>query len=760
MNFFKNNKKSGFTLMEIAIAVMIVGVLLGLCGVIIKDQLKKSKDYSYYLAYRSVEKLGGQIVALGDPDETANAGTISKLAYDKSLTSRKMAHLLKKNTTIAKHGFRVFIVSIASKIAYSEEYIFHRLFPKSFATTQSTTIPSTAFTSDQVDDLVLRLKVCGGEKILNEEEPTITNDDGTTSPNYYKPSDFSEYGDDGSLEYDGCSEENLNAEVANLFYSDNCFKALCKNSEENVCEDYKDTVYSSVRVSLKNGSLNASGLCSGAFANYCATADGTTTFSTEFTAPDEDGVSSCMLNKTTVYEESSSGPAFSWDRPKVPSGACSKTYGYYNMVNTGGDYYINCECKTGYELSENDENVCCPAVSDNSISYALSNTADENKKCQACTTDFDQIYNKCCPDYSIYTGINDYANSTACSCVEGYTMKGGVCERTGCSKGATFDPVTKACITNPPILKAKRFCELIYRYWNTESHYCSGWTTSNNIEYNKSVFEAAKGTNGRYLSVVSKEGAFKNIKPNIVLSNGLKLWILSDKSASIPGLSYNPQNVTPSQNVCRNMNKSDKFSCRDATGGKGYFCKNENNCYNLDDRSLNEGKMTDARNCCATLDLTNIAIKDELNYEKQNVAFAINGFTIFVDIDGDKGDGTLWDDVYPFFVSANGIVYPGYPLDGSKNATTNSTSLYVGGNSASSLPTDVYYFTTDSTNNNRKKVIAYSAVSFARAACNAKAVSKYTPYCMNLGEKFNNTGTNPCDTRKCFIGVKNKLRFF
>ena len=40
------------------------------CIPIVKNQLSKSDEYAYYMAFRSVEKLGGQIVALGDPADS------------------------------------------------------------------------------------------------------------------------------------------------------------------------------------------------------------------------------------------------------------------------------------------------------------------------------------------------------------------------------------------------------------------------------------------------------------------------------------------------------------------------------------------------------------------------------------------------------------------------------------------------------------------------------------------------------------------
>ena len=755
MNFFKNNKKSGFTLAEISIAVLIVAVLVALCGLVVKEQLRKSSEYSYYLAYRTVEKLAGQIAAL--PDTIASTEQASK-NLAKANKYNDFEHFVVKNTVLAKTKIKSKWSLLAAKFAYSEAYVFYRLFPKSYANTSTTTYP--LFSKEDIDDYLLRLKVCGGEQIVNPDKEPIENPDGTTSDQYYTKDDFYEHGENGEEDYDGCAEENLSTEVLGFFSNNNC----------NFPEEQAPSITNAIR----NGSLTFESLCGDKVDAYCTTspAGSNDTYSVTIeNETDEDGIteSTCKLIKTTYINSSGgSGPSFDYDREPVSTNACGVANGYYNMINDApkedGDkqYFVNCVCRAGYSLSANNEKVCCQDLNDLKNQYAKNNTTDQDTICKACANDFDELYNSCCPDYSVYTGINDTTNLTGCSCVEGYKMKFSneghpFCDRIGCSQGSTYDPERKVCITKPPILSGENFCKSIVKYWNVESSSCGGFTSEGTIHYNKAVFDAATGNNNKYLSVNSKDGAFAKLKPNVVLSNGLRLWVLGDKSASIPGLSYNPSNVTPAQNVCMRLEgKSTILDCQDATGGKGYFCKNENNCYNLNDRSLTVGKMTDARNCCASLDLTNIAIKDEANYEKQNVAFAVSGFTVFVDIDGNKGSGTLWDDVFPFFVGANGTVYPGYPLDGVKKENTTAVSLYVGGNDASSLPTDVYYFD----GNNRRKVLAYQSVSYARAACLSRSISEYTPYCLNLGLRFNEKDENPCDKRRCFVGVRNKLRFF
>ncbi len=333
------------------------------------------------------------------------------------------------------------------------------------------------------------------------------------------------------------------------------------------------------------------------------------------------------------------------------------------------------------------------------------------------------------------------------------------------------------CVVNPPIINSKHFCELITDNWNTSSTHCDGvFSTVSGSQVNTSVYNAAVGTNDNYLSIKSKVGAFKDLTPNIVFANGLRLWILGDKAASIPGLSATPTGATNVQNMCKKVSLTNTNAAA-CTNAGGYFCKSENSCMTFADSE--NATVDDARGCCSNTDLTDyakaaMASENPDDYQKASVAYAISGFTVFVDINGDKGNGTLWDDVYPFYISANGTVYPAYPLDAKKGEDDASNSLYIGGNSEKQLPVDVYYYITSG--DNRKKVLAFPNVSFARAMCSARKISKYTPYCLNLGEKYQNTenlkGTeyianddvatskNPCDKNNCFIVVKRKSKQF
>lgn len=770
MNFLKNNKKPGFTLMEVAIAVLIVAILVLACIPIIKNQLKKADEYSYYMAFKTVEKLGGQIVALGDPN-FVNIDNGTRIA-----NNTIKSNVLKKNSKMAERKVKFFFTSLGSRFAYSEHYLFQKLFPKTFA---AETIVSDLFSWDSTlyTDTNLNYRICSGEQIVKDEaydDESGVHHDAT----YWTKNDILGGSENVPAGTDPCAGYTTSSNGVGANYIMMSFVDLdaCNVSGSSGNEETGNNAVLTSNLNNLGAYVKQAGNASNA-KNFCEswsyirgkcqrtdpdnsnisyTVEYNETIEPAYT--DDEGVEwpaesygTCKIIKKEKVETSTPDAGNNWTRPQVASNVCSSYYGYYNMTNAGAPYNINCVCSDSYpELSYNNDRVCCKVPSDaNQIAYAF------NHSCVYCTNDFNELNGTCCPEHSTFDG-------NACTCADGYTMNNAKteCIRSGCSAGTHFDEVNKVCVTNSPIVKAKRFCELIKDNWNISASNCNTFSTTNNVAVYNAVYNAAKGTNGNLLSIKSQDKAFANITPNIELSNGLKLWIMSDKAASVAGLSYNPTGITASRNICRDLNKTTLSDCKDADE-KAYFCKSENHCFTFDDDSYTT--MTDARNCCASTDLANIASQSPTNYEKQNIAFAINGFTVFVDINGTKGTGTLWEDVFPFYVSANGTVYPGYPLDAPKAANADTTALYMAANSASYLPADVYYFETDAaTNNTRRKVIAYPAVSYARALCSSRMVSEYTPYCKNLGDKYHdvNGATNPCDSRKCFVGVRNKLRFF
>lgn len=885
MRFFnKNTKKSGFTLMEIAIAVLIVSILLLTCVPIIKDQLKKSDEYAYYLAFKTVEKLGGQIAALGDSiDPDYNV-----LNNDIKIASKTQIRF-ENNLNRAKDNVKYYFAGLGAKFVNSERYIFTRLFPTTFAAVVD---EGEIFNFELYNAYALYYQYCEGKDVMDpdgrqdythgedfidgrdsiEHKRCDYNNQNCCNEKYLKipqgvtcninwrfekkyekcvttkTKNTCEVGEDGkkvdpnckevwteseacTTDLPSCSETDLPADSTNVKYSAKCRQinkeytrktghilkekevkeALAKAADSGVnnqwssmCDGHDPTyspqdMYSkhkdeiddamaglmgnaycdqsryspdeypydtaAMYQSMLNGD-SASTFCSNYGTRYCTAQRDPA----EYRDPEESyfvtsNGSECQLNKRV--NEGSGGPVYSestWSKEPAKN-TCKSEYGYYNMENIGGTYNVVCQCKSGHVMSENNDKVCCPTPGDGILkAYALSPASGN---CVNCPGDFNTISNRCCPEHSIFNG-------TECECVEGYSKvgSGDYCERSKCSKGSYFDEKNKVCVNNPPVVKAENFCKTIARDFNVDSSNCNTFSEKNGVKYYPGVFNAAKGTGtgNDYLSILSQKnkvnnkyiGPFhqsKKLTPNIVFANGLKMWILGDRAASIPGLSYNPTGIKETQNMCKSYkNKTSEEDCK-AEDSKAYFCKSEKHCYNIDDESRK--KMGDARNCCGSLDLNNLAAVSP-DYEKDNRAFAVSGFTVFVDINGNKGGGILWEDVFPFFVGSNGTVYAGYPLDAPKAADAVANSLYLGGNSVANLSVDVYYYTTDDSNKTRKKVIAYPAVPFARGVCSAKLLSKNTPYCLNLGGKYNdpNGSIKPCDSHRCFIGVRNKLRFF
>ena len=97
------------------------------------------------------------------------------------------------------------------------------------------------------------------------------------------------------------------------------------------------------------------------------------------------------------------------------------------------------------------------------------------------------------------------------------------------------------------------------------------------------------------------------------------------------------------------------------------------------------------------------------------------GYTVYIDIDGVKGDSKLWSDVYPFYITLSGKVIPGY------DATANPNG--AGGDSTSHMQVSVEY----ENYNSGKRAITWLAksVPFKEGACLAGYVGDATPYCRN-----------------------------
>lgn len=813
----KNMDRLGFSLMEIVLALAIVGILAMITLPVINRQLSKADEYSYYLAYKTVEKLGGQIVALGDDEDTSAMLKINdtKLAQEDNSFGKYLSD--KFNTNLNRVKF--YVNTLGQKFAYTEHHMFQKFFQKSFATPIEISNTEVDFSSDQYDEDWLIYQLCNGAKIPKEQlfkDVVTQNPDGTTTTTK-QPDGFSYY----TVEPDECIGYTKSSTHGDIKISQNSaltgyvYGPLC-NAEiaANILGDY---------MTKQTGKPNASAACE-ALSNICNTSDTVNSrtyqmkqnpiFTEDNTEEDNDnsgddaGIDKDEGNENTVAVPVSDRPGkctassfYQFERPAstdtIPeadvivfsSEDCRKR-GYINTYNKPGEGadYLDCVCNIGKVPAVNDDKACVSPCLDGSSTYAKVNSDRSSATAVCCKNDFNEQTGTCCPDNSMYTG------SGVCECMNGYVMQGGVCKVSKCSPGSTLveDPITgdKVCVANASLVKANRFCEKITEHWNIESSSCSasGFQTLDGAHYNSNVFAAASSSAGGYLSVNSQVGTFddklhSDMKPNIVFSNGLKMWILGDKSASIPGLSATTLKASGVQNDCKSIKLTSPTAAACSSNG-GYFCAGEKRCYKLADAA--NATVVDARNCCASVDMSDYAKAAQdaglpNDYKQVSAAYAISGFTVFVDINGDKGSGTLWEDVYPFYVATNGTVYPAYPLDASK-AQTNAegeqvkSSLYIGGNSEKQLPVDVYYYKPG--DSNRRKVIAFPNVSFARGVCSARKVSKYTPYCLNLGTRYSGVGedgnalgsgyiaddsttsNNPCDKHPCFITVRKKISAF
>lgn len=854
MNFKNRFKKLGFSLMEILIAVFIVAILALVTMPVFNKQINKADEYSYYLAYKTVEKIAGQIVALGDPEEIT--------AYSLPAEPTFVAKNDKKpdfKSIFANNPLSKMASTVADKFAYTQTYILSKFVPKSVAASVTTSTRIQAFggwSSEDYDEVWASYQYCSNGYKFPKKTITTTSTDANgqqvtnSTTEYYEDDDFECVGvSKNAIALDGDDNPTkANDVIAERFFSGEVEKVCTNHSGNSSIASFLKTQ----KIATEDGGIkpNASAFCE-KFKTYCRhggklTVDGVeNTMIVDYeTLGDVDGEGSeeddeagddddttqageevyydlpttdadkqgyCSIKGSyTVEVYDSDEEQYKSDKPEFGPEWCYAQGGYnqytenIDAVNspTGKSDTINCQCKSGYVVSTNHEKFCVQDCPKGSLPYAKTTKKADGTVLYSsnicCSTDFNENTNKCCPEKSVYN-----PTSGQCECVSGFEMKSGVCNLVYCPTGShkTDDGV---CVVNPPIIKGKRLCEEIAKHWNVNEEVTNCNTfqtvgTSGVYHAYPQVYSAAlnKDDATKYMSVNSKPNAFKDLAPNIELSNGLKLWILGDKAASIPALSYYSNKISIAQNMCakKKLTSNKDIACFNEGG---YFCKHENTCLMID-KSNDAGGVKDARMCCSVPDISDLQEEAKANgpaheddWKKDQRVYGIAGFTIFVDINGDRGDGTLWDDVFPFYIGANGTVYPGYPLDAPKASTGQAREilLYSGGNSDIDLPVDVYYYTSSDLGRERK--VAFSGVSFARGMCSARRINKYTPYCMNLGEKYhggngfttsncptaggctssttlNGAGyiaqdgkasRNPCDHYNCFVSVRKRLKSF
>ena len=849
-----NNKKRAFTLAEIIITLFIIAIIAMLTAPIVSRQMAASDDYAYYMAFKSIEKMGAQIAVLGDDEEIATT------------TSYTFKDYLADKFKVKK--INQFIASLPQNFAKSEEYVFRKFFPKVFAAEEHYVPGKSELHTWSTDELLLlwqAYQFCSGSIPLRKgvEIDPVTN---SATVQLFQQEDF-----DNCCGYTKeCTDPETNITIPKDYYLEeyllNSSVQDAFNSTQNL-ENAKQYIKNKLIMAVPSyptditeididGAINMGTFCTFDYyqlfdhdEHVQGDADYNTSYSyykyqyliesdiTDIDSssgsegdgseePDtsvavvsgacvEEGDLKCynyakqegnctlVVSYTNKYSSmTSTVPEVS--RPSYDDTYCKEAYGHYGKYNGGKPDNIVCECSSGSIQAVNNDRVCCPIV-ESKTAYAYRTTTPLGQagaySCISCETDFDSVNNRCCPKNSTFNG-------SECVCVTGYEMNAtnSQCDLVSCPAGYTLDSTERKCVKNPPMIRAQKFCEEIHKNWNVaptpNETYCqTAFSTKNSLgsHYNEAVYKAALGDgNTTLFSTKSQKGAFAKGKtgmdPHVVLSNGVKLWLLGDKAASIPGLSFNPEGASSTQNMCVNLKKTSKTECKNSGG---YFCSNagDNNCYTLDSSSL--AKMGDARNCCSSpdnADLAFVAASDPTKNVNHDVrVLAISGFTILADVNGDRGSGTLWEDVFPFFIASNGRVFPGYPMDSYKASNASVNELYDGGNSETLLPTDVYYYETNEAGTAREKKVAFGNVSYARAMCSARYISPMSPYCRNLGEKYYaggkfkakdgseieipsgtnyltlNTNTdstngevskNPCDHYRCFVSLRRKARLF
>ncbi len=123
------------------------------------------------------------------------------------------------------------------------------------------------------------------------------------------------------------------------------------------------------------------------------------------------------------------------------------------------------------------------------------------------------------------------------------------------------------------------------------------------------------------------------------------------------------------------------------------------------------------------------------------------GYIVYADVDGSKGNSILWEDVYPFYITLSGRVVPAYDKEANPDGS--------GGDSENHLQVSVK---NETYSDNGHRIIRWlsKSVSFKEGGCQAGYVNSSTPYCGGL---FYN---NECSltNSSCQLKIIRPLKFF
>ena len=128
--------------------------------------------------------------------------------------------------------------------------------------------------------------------------------------------------------------------------------------------------------------------------------------------------------------------------------------------------------------------------------------------------------------------------------------------------------------------------------------------------------------------------------------------------------------------------------------------------------------------------------------------YSEEGYTVYVDIDGVKGESKLWEDVFPFYITLSGKVIPLYDKS--------SDSAGRGGDDTRYLQTSVERTTIDALGK-RKVYYPFKSVSFKEGACRSGYIDSSTPYCNG---SYLYSGCIPSGNFKCKLKKIVPIKFF
>ncbi len=363
-------------------------------------------------------------------------------------------------------------------------------------------------------------------------------------------------------------------------------------------------------------------------------------------------------------------------------------------------------------------------------------------------------------------GIGYRQNATTCECESISLPVEPVEPETGCSAGDTPPSCGQECVDGQwqaiagyskdcneltqewrdlpdckcvPIartipLKGENFCEEFERRVNTNSgdDYCKGTTIS------------------------SSDKDFSNKTPDLVLRNGIMIYNLHSDPQKLSELTGNKSGFTVTLNMIDlpsidindgkfdgklhliNFNYTPMPTTHIVLSRLGFYSLVSNvfsqSAYGID---LSEVTPVGTTNIGSTT-IQSTKTVDTGEY----------GYVVYVDIDGKKGSSTLWDDVFPFYITLSGQVVPAYTTD-------DGTDL--GGNNPFYLQTSVQYEKISSQGRRKIDWLAKS-VSFKEGACKSGFLNSSTPYCSGIGE------LSQCSTaasgEKCSLKIVKPVKFF